>query len=408
MGNGGSRTVTTTDIKNEIDIAVSIETKNITNVLNENISKVTSEIINENNTVIEAANSVTNNAKVKGVRIGGDNNTFNINQVAAIDAINKAVVDLISSTDQMGSLAADMTTEILGKVKNDAALAASLDVATKLNNVKSDAGGLASIARDVNAMLAQMAGPVSESERTTITNSVKQSFSSSSYNENNISNKISNDISTKIKNVNTQKCNSIGQAMNTFDGEDIIIQGNNNTFDLTQVSSIAVLNECIISALGTTKIATDITAVAGSDVKTDTYNSAAFDAAMKAANDLAKEDTLDDGIGDTIQGVAGTVGDTVTGVADTAGKTVTDVADTAGETVTGVASTIGSTLSSITQSFAGAGIMWILLMMCCLCAPCILCAIFVMFSRSSGSSNMDSSDMSSSSDLGDMETSSGE
>lgn len=358
MGGKSSKQITTTDIQTEVEMEIKNINQTLTNIINEQITTSTMSMVNENIQTSEQGTGGSNLFAGGDLIIGGEGNIFDVNQEVSVSATNNAVLNVVQSTDSMSKLASKINSDVMGKLNNDAGLTQSLQAASDLSTASSKAGGLADMLATVGKTMEAMTkigqkDEVTESNKTTIKNSVKSSIQNTNITDTKIRNTVNSFIENSIKQQSAASCkiSAVGNNAATFG--DINVTGKNNIGKINQVLSVKALSECVIGAAQTSKMISEVTS--GNDVKSTSDSGNKATAGQTMTSDIKKSET-------------------------------TETKDAIGDTVVGLADIVGNSITDIFSSFASLGMVG-LLAPALFCLICVIFIVFMMMPKGSSSSN---------------------
>ena len=274
MGGKTSKTVTTTDIQNEVSAEIKNFNKNVTDILNQQITNSTMSMVNETAQSISMATGGGNTVNLGNISVKGKGSVFSIDQKVDVKATNQAVANITQDSSAMAKLANTINTSVMDKIQNDSALQQAMQAASNLQKSSSTAGGLADMLSSVTKMMESVLTPgtVSNTQSNTIIkNKMKTSISNTTINENKIKSIVENNINNTIKQLNSASCNINTSASNQLTAGNVDIADGGQAI-ITQVANVNALNTCILGAAQVAKMVTDITSNNENDTSTDTSN----------------------------------------------------------------------------------------------------------------------------------------
>jgi hypothetical protein len=274
MGGKTSKTVTTTDIQNEVSAEIKNLNKNVTDILNQQITNSTMSMVNETAQSISMATGGGNTVNLGNISVKGKGSVFSIDQKVDVKATNQAVANITQDSSAMAKLANTINTSVMDKIQNDSALQQAMQAASNLQKSSSTAGGLADMLSSVTKMMESVLTPgtVSNTQSNTIIkNKMKTSISNTTINENKIKSIVENNINNTIKQLNSASCNINTSASNQLTAGNVDIADGGQAI-ITQVANVNALNTCILGAAQVAKMVTDITSNNENATSTDTSN----------------------------------------------------------------------------------------------------------------------------------------
>jgi hypothetical protein len=274
MGGKTSKTVTTTDIQNEVSAEIKNLNKNVTDILNQQITNSTMSMVNETAQSISMATGGGNTVNLGNISVKGKGSVFSIDQKVDVKATNQAVANITQDSSAMAKLANTINASVMDKIQNDSALQQAMQAASNLQKSSSTAGGLADMLSSVTKMMESVLTPgtVSNTQSNTIIkNKMKTSISNTTINENKIKSIVENNINNTIKQLNSASCNINTSASNQLTAGNVDIADGGQAI-ITQVANVNALNTCILGAAQVAKMVTDITSNNENATSTDTSN----------------------------------------------------------------------------------------------------------------------------------------
>lgn len=251
-----------TVIRNEIDTTVKNSTENITNILNQSITNTTSNLINTNATNIQSITAGTNTARFGNLNLSG-NSLINVNQEISIDAVNKAIAQLMSNADAIKQLGQNINNGLENTVNNDSSLQASMQAIAAIKDAETSAGGPEELVRTIMKAVTDLGDSLTgtssnEEKRTMIMNKIGMNIENYTLNKNEIKNIIEKNVNTNIQNVNSANCQLNTTSSNELQVGDANLTGNAQ-FILAQSQNLKTLNSCLMTNLNTTSLREDLT-----------------------------------------------------------------------------------------------------------------------------------------------------
>jgi len=274
MGGKTSKTVTTTDIQNEVSAEIKNLNKNVTDILNQQITNSTMTMVNETAQSISMATGGGNTVNLGNISVKGKDSVFKIDQKVDVKATNQAVANITQDSSAMAKLANTINSSVMDKIQNDSVLQQAMQAASNLQKSSSTAGGLADMLSSVTKMMESVLTPgtVSNTQSNTIIkNKMKTSISNTTINENKIKSIVENNINNTIKQLNSASCNINTSASNQLTAGNVDIADGGQAI-ITQVANVNALNTCILGAAQVAKMVTDITSNNENATSTDTSN----------------------------------------------------------------------------------------------------------------------------------------
>lgn len=309
MGNKDS-----TKIKQEISNKINTEIRNITNninkVLNETSTSTVSNIVSENASQIKQSTAASNKMELGEINLSGDVD-IDITQKADVEATSKAIINIISSTEQMAAMANQMAQDMVNKLENDNAMKAALTASSKLSESKKDAGGPEAMVDKIMESVTKMISGGNTSEKdieASIRNEMNMKITNETTNENEIRNIVKNHVTNNITKINKQSCDIQVSGDNILVFKKLTASGNAK-LKITQSVLINAFNDCIVTAMDTQKLTSDITGLQTTKTSTDTANANKQDAEMRAESELTNESEKKSAIMESVDNLVTTAGE---------------------------------------------------------------------------------------------------
>ena len=283
-----------TQISNELSMKIKNITTNITNITNTSTFELTQDIKNKAEASVSTDNIGNNKIKTGSIKIskGGK---VNLTQSLKIDAVNKAIVKILSDASQLQSSSNDMADKIKSKIDNDVKAKQDVEFLAKVGEYNKNNGGpeamAASLAGVVEKFISSATGGSSSSvNETNIRNIVNTEIENQTTNTTNINKAISSSIKSSMEQLGEGSCKTATIANNDIDMLDIDVEEGG---DLTigQTIDISAFTTCIIDLQLGSKIASTLT----NDFKIDTDNAAqnVVGADQKNKSEIIKELTTE-------------------------------------------------------------------------------------------------------------------
>lgn len=295
MGGGGSK-ITETDIRNEISLEIKNSNENITRILNETINKSVTNITSQVTNDIIQQTSAVNDMRLGNIT-AGKKAKINISQKADVNAVNSAVMKIVSDSSATNKLATQLQEEISNKIKNDNELQASLQAANQIAQIEKDAGGVESLVRSAMDAVKSLGNSLTgtetkEESKTKIVNQMGFKIDNRNYNENDIKKKVENSVTNIINNLSANKCKISNSATNVLSAFNVVAEEQGEII-IEQASSVKALNKCVIDTMNVAQLVSDISNVGLTESKTDTSNSNKASGSMDTKNTITQEKSYD-------------------------------------------------------------------------------------------------------------------
>ena len=309
MGNKDSTKIKQ-EISNKINTEIENITSNINKVLNDTSTSTVSNIVSENASQIKQATAASNKMDLGEINLSGDVD-IDISQKADIEATSKAIINIISSTEQMAKMANQMAQDMANKLQNDNAMQAALTAASKLKESEKDAGGPEAMVNKVMESVSKMmsAGNTSSKDiETSIRNEMNMKITNKTTNENEIRNIVKNHVANNITKVNKQSCDIQVSGDNVLVFKKLTASGNAK-LKISQSVLIKAFNDCIVTAMDTQKLTSDVTGLQTTKTSADTANANKQGADMKAETEVTKESEKKSAIMESVDNLVTTAGE---------------------------------------------------------------------------------------------------
>jgi len=260
-----------TQINNELSMKIKNITKNISNISNTSTFELTQEIKNQAEASVDT-NTIGANTIETGDIVIRRGSKVDLSQSAKINAVNSAIIKILSDASQLQSSSNNMADKIKSKIDND--IAAKQDVAflAKVGEYNKNNGGpealVASLAGVVENFISSVTGSNKSSvNETNIRNIVNTEIENQTINETNINNAISTSIKSNMEQLGKASCKTSNIADNRLKVGNIIVDDNGELI-IDQIIDISAFTTCIIELDLGSKIASTLT----NDFKVDTDN----------------------------------------------------------------------------------------------------------------------------------------
>lgn len=309
MGNKDSTKIKQ-EISNKINTEIENITSNINKVLNDTSTSTVSNIVSENASQIKQSTAASNKMDLGEIDISGDSD-IDISQKADIEATSKAIINIISSTEQMAKMANQMAQDMANKLQNDNAMQAALTAASKLKESEKDAGGPEAMVNKVMESVSKMMSAGNSSSKdieTSIRNEMNMKITNKTTNENEIKNLVKNHVENNITKVNKQSCDIQVSGDNVLVFKKLKASGNAK-LKISQSVLINAFNDCIVTAMDTQKLTSDITGLQTTKTSADTANANKQGADMKAETEVTKESEKKSAIMESVDNLVTTAGE---------------------------------------------------------------------------------------------------
>ena len=262
-----------TQISNELSMKIKNITTNITNITNTSTFELTQDIKNKAEASVSTNNIGTNKIQTGNIRIrkGG---TVNLTQSLKIDAVNKAIVKILSDASQLQSSSNDMADKIKSKIDNDVKAKQDVEFLAKVGEYNKNNGGPEAMAEAlagvVEKFISSVTGGSSSSvNETNIRNIVNTEIENQTTNTTNINKAISSSIKSSMEQLGEGSCKTATIANNDIAIKDIWVEDEGDLI-IGQTIDISAFTTCIIDLQLGSKIASTLT----NDFKIDTDNAA--------------------------------------------------------------------------------------------------------------------------------------
>ena len=292
------KNITKSDIVSELKIELTNQTSNLSNVLNEQITNISTSIVNKTVSTISQGTGGQNDLNIGNIKAGGDT-VLDLNQTIDIQATNQAVIEILTVTDTKNSFASDIITQLQNKTANNSDITASMQSIAALTKATNDAGGASSIVDSLMKVI-PWNKPVEEDTISTLKNTVNTEIKNTTLNQTNINNIIKNTISNSISNMNAASCNISVNANNRLNIGNIELE-NSGKVSIKQVQSIVALNSCVNKLVNSSKLIDEITTSMKTSASNDTENTTKVTVSAVADGSMTNTAVKRDAIGDTIK-----------------------------------------------------------------------------------------------------------
>ena len=290
MGGSESKQITRTEVTNEINVTIENETQNLTKIFNETVNSSSASVVNSIASTIKINTSAGNTAKMGNLVASGPGSSIDIEQNATVVAQNSAIMQIIQDSSQLAKMASQIGSDLTNATQNNSAAKASMDTLNTLKQSTTDGGGIEGMVNAAMKAISDLGGALtgakSTSEATTmIKNQMSTNIKNKTTNSSDITNKIKNSTDTMVKNITENTCNFDTNATNNLDIANAIATGG-ASIKVAQRVSITAFNSCVISAMNTSKLVSDLTGVQSNKVGNTTTNTNKAESDLKAKNEV--------------------------------------------------------------------------------------------------------------------------
>ena len=304
MGNKHPKDINQSDVQSEINIELTNETQNLNKILNEQITNISTSIINQNAADINISTGGNNLFTADEITIE-KKGVLDVNQQIDIQSTNTAVLNLLQDQEALNDFSSKLSEQLQNSVSNSTSITTAMQNVAGLTNANSSAGGLASMLQSVMDTLKSvnpLNAPVSTSNISACKTAIKQTFKNITLNQNDIQNIIHNNISNSIKNMNSQSCNISTTGNNQIMVGNLKIKSE-GVATIKQSQSIKAFNSCLNKLVSSSKITNQVATAATTQSTTDTKNSNEASTAASAAATVTTSTVMGDSIGDTFKSI---------------------------------------------------------------------------------------------------------
>jgi hypothetical protein len=301
-----------TQINNELSMKIKNITKNINNITNTSTFELTQEIKNQAEASVDT-NTIASNTIETGDIVIRRGSKVDLSQSAKINAVNSAIIKILSDASQLQSSSNNMADKIKSKIDND--IAAKQDVAflAKVGEYNKNNGGpealVSSLAGVVEKFISSVTGSNSSSvNETNIRNIVNTEIENQTINETNINNAISTSIKSNMDQLGKASCKTSNIADNRLKVGNIIVDDNGELI-IDQTIDISAFTTCIIELELGSKIASTLTNDFKVDADSDGKNVVGADQKGKSDNVKETKTEKDSSIMKSIDNLVDNVGD---------------------------------------------------------------------------------------------------
>lgn len=297
-----------TIIKNKVSAEIENETKNITKIVNDTITNVSTSMVNETAASISIGTSAGNIAKLTNL-VAKKGGKISVEQAAKVEAQNKAIIQIIMSSEAMNKLANQIIADINNKTKQDASAQQSMSTLAKIGELNKEGGGpegiVNKLADTIGGMVKSLTGSdSSQKSDTEIENEIRTKLKNTTVNENDITSKIETNITQQMKQAAEAKCNLNTSADNVLEIDKAFAQ-DEGEISVTQEVSIKNFNDCFIKLDIGQKIANDLTNGFKTVSVSETENKASSEQKLKSESTIEKQNIQESGIMNTIDKAIG-------------------------------------------------------------------------------------------------------
>jgi len=290
--------ITKNDIESELKVELTNQTTNLSNILNEQITNISTSIVNKTVSTISQGTGGQNDLKIGNI-FAGDDTVLDLNQTIDIQATNQAVIEILTVADTKNSFASDIISQLQNKTANNSDITASMQSIAALTKGLDDAGGLASMLKTLTDTL-PWNQPISQKNILTLKNAVDIEITNTTLNQTTINNIIKNTISNSISNMNAASCNISVNANNRMIIDNIELE-NSGKVTIKQVQSIIALNSCVNKLVNSSRLINEIASTVKTSASNETENKTKVSAAAVATGSITNIEIQRDAVGDTIK-----------------------------------------------------------------------------------------------------------
>ena len=304
MGAGKDKTEIKTIIKNEIDIEVTTETKNLNNIVNESTTNISTNMVQSAAASIIQTTTGSNTISM-GALVARRGGKIDVSQQAKAESENKAIIQIVMSADSMAKLGNDIINDITNKVKNDQAAKQSMESLAKIGELTKQAGGPEAMVDKIADMAAGMmknvtGGSTETSSTTEITNSIKTKLKNTTINSSDIKNAITTNITNSMKMAAEAKCDMNTSADNVLNISSILADEAGSEAIVKQDVNVKSFNNCFIKLEMGTKIANELTNGFKVGTESETTTKQSTDQALKSDATITKETVQESAIMESV------------------------------------------------------------------------------------------------------------
>ena len=303
MGGNKQQKEIEVEVSNEISMMITNNNKTVTKMMNETAINVSNNIVNENVSKVKMTTSSSNKAKLSGISVGGSGNKVTIEQQAKAEAINKAAAMVSNDNKAMSDIANKTQEQILSKISNDNDVKAALSQTAQISDSIKDNGGVEGVIKKAMEAISSMGiqNESKESIKQKISNRMNINLTNNNYNETDIKKSFKTNIESNLKSITEQGCDISTSASNDLEIDQLKVFGSGNEFNMSQISNVKALNDCIQSALNSNSVVSKATGISESDMKFFQENAAKVAAEAKQEY-TKKTEKIEEGstIGDII------------------------------------------------------------------------------------------------------------
>lgn len=206
---------------------------------------------------------------------------------------NKAMSDIANKTQE----------QILSKISNDNDVKAALSQTAQISDSIKDNGGVEGVIKKAMEAISSMGiqNESKESIKQKISNRMNINLTNNNYNETDIKKSFKTNIESNLKSITEQGCDISTSASNDLEIDQLKVFGSGNEFNMSQISNVKALNDCIQSALNSNSVVSKATGISESDMKFFQENAAKVAAEAKQEY-TKKTEKIEEGstIGDII------------------------------------------------------------------------------------------------------------
>lgn len=309
---GGDKTKIKQMIQTELSFKISQTQETLNNIVNETMTNLSTSMVNQTAAQIEQATTASNTASL-GTLIATDGAQISIEQQAKMQAVNDAIVKILSDSSALADLGSKTAQEVQAKLQQDAGLKGALETVAKASESSKEGGGpegmLNKLADTASGIFGSLTGSKSEKDiETEIRQKISMEIENRTLTQTNIVDKTATTITTEIKNSSEGSCRSLNSANNLLELEKAIASGQGSKINIFQLATVDAFNKCLVDLNIGGKIMNQIADESLLKLANDTTQTAKAEAEAKASAEQSKEQVQESGIMKSVDNVVDTAG----------------------------------------------------------------------------------------------------
>jgi hypothetical protein len=311
---GKNRSEIKTQITNELSTEINNKTRNINRVTNSSTTELIQNIKSQAEATVDSTIGGSNNTEVNNLTIAAGGRV-NLVQSLKINAVQKALIDILTDTSILQNNANDLANKIKNDVANSLQLKQDVEFLAKIGSYSSNNGGPEAIAESLAGVVETWIQSTSGQSNTNITetevrNLVRTTINNEVINENEVNTKISTSIQNNMSQLANAGCNLRTTAGNNIDIKNLIV-GEDALYNNEQIIDISSFTSCIIKLNLASSIVSELTNNFVVDTSSNTDNNQDVDTKAKLSGTIETISEITSSISDAFNNLVNNIGDVV-------------------------------------------------------------------------------------------------